>query len=66
MFFGSISQESEKFLAKKVTELYIGREPRYLLYGTAWPISDMGFYSGLSHQSGYKKVVKRQFLGFVV
>jgi uncharacterized protein len=31
---------------KRVTELlsYIGREPRCLLYGTDWPISDMGIY----------------------
>jgi uncharacterized protein len=31
---------------KRVTELltYIGREPRCLLYGTDWPISEMGIY----------------------
>jgi uncharacterized protein len=46
LFFGRIREESEKYLVKRVTELltYIGREPRCLLYGTDWPISEMGIY----------------------
>lgn len=46
LFFGNIKPASEKYLVKRVIELlnYVGREPRYLLYGTDWPISDMGIY----------------------
>ncbi|MGC2572307.1 MAG: amidohydrolase family protein [Candidatus Nitrosopolaris sp.] len=45
-FLRSIRQDSEKYLVKRVTEFlnYIGREPTCLLYGTDWPISDMGVY----------------------
>jgi len=36
LFFDSIRPESQKLLANRMTELlnYVGREPRYLLYGT--------------------------------
>ena len=46
LFFDSIRAESEKLLVNRITQLlnYVGREPRYLLYGTDWPISDMGVY----------------------
>jgi len=45
LFFGDVRPESERCIAKMVTELldYIG-EPRHILYGTDWPISDMGLY----------------------
>jgi uncharacterized protein len=45
LFFDSIRPESEKLLANRVTKLlnYVGGGPR-LLYGTDWPISDMGIY----------------------
>ena len=44
-FFG-VSDRTQKYLVKRMTEFlnYIGREPGYLLYGTDWPISDMGVY----------------------
>jgi len=46
LFFDSITPESEKLLTNRITELlnYVGHGPRYLLYGTDWPISDMGVY----------------------
>ena len=45
LFFGDFTPASEKYLGKKITELlnYAGN-PRCLLYGTDWPISDMGVY----------------------
>jgi len=45
LFAGDFTPESEKYLGQKITELlgYAGK-PRYLLYGTDWPISDMGVY----------------------
>src|ERR1051326_3859044 len=43
--YGDYGTKSEEYVSKRITELlnYIG-EPRCLLYGTDWPISDMGFY----------------------
>ncbi len=45
LFFNTYGTESEKYMSKKITELlnYVD-ESRCLLYGTDWPISDMGFY----------------------
>jgi uncharacterized protein len=45
LFYGDYGTKSEEYVSKRITELlnYIG-EPRCLLYGTDWPISDMGFY----------------------
>jgi len=45
LFLGDVRPESEGYIAKRVNELlnYIG-EPRHILYGTDWPISDMDIY----------------------
>lgn len=45
LVFGDFTHYYEEFMADKVTEFlnYAG-EPRYLLYGTDWPISNMESY----------------------
>jgi len=45
LFYGEYGAKSELYMSKRIKELlsYVG-DPRCLLYGTDWPISDMGFY----------------------
>ena len=45
LIIGDFTVSSEKYMVNKLTELlnYAG-EPRYLLYGTDWPISNMNSY----------------------
>jgi predicted TIM-barrel fold metal-dependent hydrolase len=60
---GSFDHYFEKMMKDKVAELinYAG-EPRYLLYGTDWPISSMDSYLNFVAKLTIKKEYRENFM----